>query len=385
MNRLRILHVIRSLDPEAGGPPLMCARLAEAQLALGHVVELGVQAFDPARSVLDPARHLPVRRFGVPGGGERLLSGKVAKAVEEVCRYQHVIHLHGVWDTLLVVAANAAIRAKVPHVVVPHGMLDPWSLGQKRWKKRVGLAVGSGRMLRTAAALHLVYADEAAHARALGVRVSMRAIPNGVSLAEIDPVPEASEFRRSVPELGADPFVLFLGRLHHKKGLDILAAAFARIAARFPTLRLVVAGPDQGAREPFERQIASVNLTGRVHLVGPLYGRQKYAALAAAACFCLPSRQEGFSVAVLEALACRTPVVLSDACHFPEVAEAGVGRVVPLTPDAVADALAAVVADPAARAMGDRGRALVEKQYTWERVAEQTIDLYHSVLPWVQR
>ncbi len=173
------------------------------------------------------------------------------------------------------------------------------------------------------------------------------------------------------------PFGLFLSRLHHKKGLDYLADAFALVAAQFPEARLVVAGPDDGARGPFEQRVRAAGLAGRVHLVGPLYGPAKFAAMVDATCFCLPSRQEGFSVAVTEAMACGLPVVISDACHFPEVAEVGAGEVVPLEGDRVAQALRRVVGDPELRrSMGEAGRQLVRSRFTWPRVAEQCVAAY---------
>src|SRR5205814_797387 len=136
-----------------------------------------------------------------------------------------------------------------------------------------------------------------------------------------------------------------------------------------------------GARADFERRVAAVGLGGRVHLVGPLSGRDKWAALAGAACFCLPSRQEGFSMAILEALACRVPVVVSEACHFPEVAESGAGEVVPLDAAAVAAALGRVLADPeAAGRMGAAGRLLVEGRFTWRRAAERSLETYERAL-----
>jgi glycosyltransferase involved in cell wall biosynthesis len=142
---------------------------------------------------------------------------------------------------------------------------------------------------------------------------------------------------------------------------------------------LVVAGPNDGARADFCQRIAG--LDDRAHLVGSLHGRDKWAALRDAALFCLPSRQEGFSVAILEALASRTPVVISEACHFPEVAEAGAGEIVPLSADSVAGAVARILADPSARGrMGDAGRTLVEKRFTWRRAAETSLCEYERIL-----
>jgi glycosyltransferase involved in cell wall biosynthesis len=165
--------------------------------------------------------------------------------------------------------------------------------------------------------------------------------------------------------------------LHYKKGLDYLADAFRAVAARHPDAHLVVVGPDGGARADFEDRVKAAGLTDRVHVLGPVSAAEKWDALAGAACFCLPSRQEGFSMAILEALAARVPAVVSDACHFPEVAERAAGEVVPLNAAAVAAALDRVLADAdGRRRMGENGRCLVEEKYTWARVAEISVAAY---------
>ena len=354
-NEPRLLHVLQSLDPASGGVAAACSRLAAGQGQAGHGV-------------------LVYARRGRHGPASEAMScmGTLAEAVAEA----DCVHLHGVWDAILFRAALAARRAGVPYVITPHGMLDPWSLAQKGLKKRIALALGYRRMLDQAAALVALHGDEAASFRSLGLRAPVAVVPNGVSLAEVDASP-SEEFRRGVPGLGDAPFVLFLGRLHHKKGLDYLADAFAHGSARAPWAHLVVAGPDEGARGDFERRVSGLGLAGRVHLVGPLFGRSKWAAYSGAACFCLPSRQEGFSVAVLEALASRLPVVLSPACHFPEVEPAGAGLVVPLDPVSIGEALARIVGDQALRErMGRAGRLLVEDRYTWGRVVGLMAEVY---------
>jgi glycosyltransferase involved in cell wall biosynthesis len=183
------------------------------------------------------------------------------------------------------------------------------------------------------------------------------------------------------PELQGAPYVLFLSRLHHKKGLDVLAEAFRLIAGTRSDVHLVVAGPDDGAARDFQARVAGA-LASRVHLVGALYGVEKFAALVDAACFCLPSRQEGFSVAITEAMACHLPVVISDSCHFPEVEAAHAGIITTLDPRAVAAAVLQILDDPAAAGrMGAAGGNLVRERYTWQAVAAQSLVHYRRADP----
>src|SRR5690606_35012763 len=141
-------------------------------------------------------------------------------------------------------------------------------------------------------------------------------------------------------------------------------------------------GPDDGAQGPFQRQVNDLGVHDRVHVVGPLYGEDKLAALRDAACFCLPSRQEGFSIAITEALACGVPCVVSADCHFPEVQEAGAGRITTLEPEDIAGGLMRVLSSPqAAGAMGEAGRQLVRQRFTWPRIASQALDAYTRRTP----
>lgn len=365
---------------------MVATRLAAAQVQLGH--DLAIVCYRVPGSEADIAR----ATAGVPGfervavhaieGGtlERLTAGRARKVLGPLVSAADVVHLHGLWEPLLPVAAALARRAAVPYIVSPHGMLDPWSLAQRRLKKRLALALVHRRMLGSAAFLYVLNRDEARLIEPLRLGTPTRVIPNGVFLEEIDPLPEPGGFYARHAELGGKPFVLFLSRLHYKKGLDILADAFARVARDDADIHLIVAGPDDGARAEFESRVREANLADRVHLVGPLYGREKVQAMVDAACFCLPSRQEGFSVAITEAMACRLPVVISDACHFPEVADAGAGEIVPLDASATGDGLSRVLRDPQRRQrMGAAGRELVESRYTWPRVAELAIQAYASV------
>ena len=366
-----LIHVIESVAGSAGGPPLSASRLARAMSGRGYAVRLLTENPDAPDAVtkdISPFEYT-VEKVPRPRLVELLHQGPARRRIAEVLDGAGFIYLHGVWDPLLLAVAAEAWRAGIPYVVNPHGMLDPWSLAQKRLKKRLALAVAVRRMLNRASAIRTLNRDEAELIGPLKLTAPVRVIPNGVDLAEVKPAPVAV-LESAIPAIAGKPYILFLSRLHYKKGLDYLADAFARIATKFPDLQLLVVGKDDGGAAAFAHRVAELGLTARVHLPGPLYGPTKWAALANCACFCLPSRQEGFSLAILEALASRVPVVISQECHFPEVGEAGAGVVTPLTVEAVAGGLEQVLGNmAAARAMGEAGRQLVEDRYTWTKVA----------------
>lgn len=381
---MRVLHVIPSLDPAGGGPPMVASRLAAAQADLGHEVSVFAYREPEAQARIEAMfQALPCReRIGIVGptrGGriERLLARAAGSQLNGLVADFDILHLHGVWESFLVVAAAAARRAGTPYVVAPHGMLDPWSLAQRKWKKSLALALVHRRMLNGASFLHVLNADERDLLAPLALRTPAEVIPNGVFLGEVDPLPPRGRFRAAHPEVAQDPFVFFMSRLHFKKGLDFLAAAFQIVQREMPSARLVVAGPDGGERATFEARCRALGVHDRTHVVGPLYGAAKFEALVDAAVFCLPSRQEGFSMAITEAMASSVPVVISPACHFPEVADAGAGRIVPLEASQIAAAILELLRDEGERARcGASGRALVTSTYTWPVIARACLDAY---------
>ena len=182
-------------------------------------------------------------------------------------------------------------------------------------------------------------------------------------------------------EMPASLLALFLSRLHPGKGCALLADAFGRVARERPDVSLVVVGDDHGGRAAFEAGAHRHGYAPRLHLIGPLFDERKHAALRDAAVFCLPSHHEGFSMAITEALAWGRPVVISEACHFPEVTAHECGVETALDADQIAEGLLTVLADvDGAEEMGARGRALVFSQYTWPRIAARTVALYHRLL-----
>lgn len=381
MKPLRIVHVYNWLDPGVGGPPRVIAGLAAGQHALGHDVALvssdrprapGVDAFLAAH--LDP---LPPRATVRP---KFFVSIATRRRLDAALRGADVAHLHGIWPPVTLLAGQTCHRLGVPYVLAPHGSLHAAALAEKPWRKRLGFAaLGYAALCRHAAALHLLNADEGRIPPRVPVPARREVIPNGVFPADFErPTPTLDA---ALPALDGAPYVLFLGRLHPGKGCDLLGEAFGRIAARFTDHHLVAIGPDQGGAAALREAAGRHGYRERLHLPGPRFGPAKHAALRHAAVFCLPSRHEGHSVATLEAMGHGRPVVVSAACHVPEVETVGAGRVVALDAAPLAEALATVLEDPAAAdAMGARGRAHVLENHPWPVIAARTIELYRALV-----
>jgi glycosyltransferase involved in cell wall biosynthesis len=298
--------------------------------------------------------------------------------LEETIRTAEIVHMHGLWQIQTRRGARAARSGRVPYLIAAHGMADPWALRHKQWKKRIYLALIEAKNLRRASCLHALSRPEINHFRNIAPWTSVCFVPNGVDLAPFDNLPARSVLEAEHPEIKGKFVLLFFGRAHVKKGLDLLAESLGRIVTDHPELHLVVAGNDDGAWEPFCARMAELALTSRLTYLGHVSGERARQVWGAADAFVLPSYSEGFSIAVLEALACRLPCLITTPCNFPELAAAG--GCIEVTPDV--DTVSQGLRDlleraPAERAsIGQLGRRLVEEQYTWDRQAERLAHVY---------
>jgi glycosyltransferase involved in cell wall biosynthesis len=301
--------------------------------------------------------------------------------LEAVVRSAEVVHMHGLWQAQTRRGARAARSAGVPYLIATHGMVEPWSLRQKALKKKIYTALIEGKNLRRAACLHALSRPEIGQLQAIAPGTPVCFVPNGVDLEPLEDLPPRSVLESEFPELSGKFVLLFLGRLHAKKGLELLAQAFAQVAPDHPELHLILAGKDDGALAPFLRQIGDAGIASRATWAGHVSGERARQLWGAADAFVLPSHSEGFSMAVLEALVCRLPVLITTACHFPDLGVADGGIIVEPTAGGVTEGLRGLLERaPAERAeLGRKGRALVEREYTWERQGQRLASVYRWV------
>ena len=300
--------------------------------------------------------------------------------------HAHMLHIHAMWENVLHHAARAAQRKKIPYVVTAHGMLDPWSLAQRHyWSKKALLAWRVRRNLKRAAALHFTSVTERDLTNPLKLRARAIVEPNGIDLREFDQLPPAGTFAARYSQLRGRPFLLFLSRLHPKKGLDLLIPAFAKIAteAAMANVMLVLAGPDSdGYLLEVQKMIQRHQLADRVLLPGMLTGQDRIAALAEAAMFVLPSYQENFGIAVVDALAAGTPVIISDQVNIhADISAAGVGGVVPTQIDPLAAAMLQWMQNTEQREQAARLTPdFVRDRYDWMQIARRWRRHYEEIL-----
>jgi len=301
--------------------------------------------------------------------------------LETVVRSAEVVHMHGLWQGHTRRGARTARGASVPYLISPHGMAEPWAMRHKAWKKRIYTALVEGKNLRRASCLHALSRPEIGHLRALAPETPICFVPNGVNLAPFENLPDRSLLEAEFPELAGKFLLLFFGRIHLKKGLDLLAQALATVRNDHPDVHVLLAGNDDGALGPFLDRMAAFDLSSQVTWVGHVSGERARQVWGAADAFVLPSYSEGFSMAILEALGSRLPALITTACHFPELAEAEGGIVVPPTTDGVTLGLRDLLErSPAERTeLGLAGRALVEQKYTWDQQTSRLAEVYRWV------
>lgn len=286
-----------------------------------------------------------------------------------------LFHDSGLWWSHNHAISQHAHRAGIPVVVSTRGMLAPWAMRHKRWRKTVAWRLYQRRDLVRADAIHATSPEEVAHVAALNIGHQAVLIPNGADLPPGDPGP------RSAGSGDGPRKAVFLGRLHPVKGLPLALEAWDRL--RPAGWRFEIAGPDEdGYRAVLQDRIDAHGLQDCVSLVGGVDGTAKSELLRSADLFILPSHSESFGMVVAEALAHRLPVLTTDAVPWPDLERVDCGWRVPVSADGLARGLAAAtdVTDTTRADMGNRGHDLVRDRFSWESVAQRFLDLYSSVL-----
>jgi glycosyltransferase involved in cell wall biosynthesis len=370
---LRAVHIIAGLDPAHGGPsysvPRLCEALAAAgaETALFSLVSGCGEGRDRAPNGVEE-RRFPWDFARVPILRDFHWSCAFSRALGERAAAADVIHDHGLWLMPNVQAGWAARRAAKPLVVSPRGMLAASALAFSRSKKRAFWSLFQGPAFRHAASFHATSEQEYEEIRAFGLAQPVAVIGNGIDLPELVAMNGPSR----------DRVVLSLGRIHPKKGLDRLLRAWARVESLYPEWRLRIIGPSEGGHEEELQGLARALGLRRASIEGPVYGEGKLAAHRAAELFVLPTANENFGLALAEALANAMPAISTKGAPWSGLEREGCGWWIDPEIEAMATALTRAMALPreSLKAMGAKGRAWMARDFSWDRVARDVLDLY---------
>lgn len=293
-----------------------------------------------------------------------------------------VVHTHTIFSPLISITHWICQFHRIPYITTPHGMLEPWALSYKAWKKRLYYFLIERPAIQQASAIQGLASSEVNNIKSLNIKVPIILVPNGIHRREFETISDSNIFYKQFPATQNKTLILFLGRIDPKKGLDLLAPAFAKIHQQFPQTHLVVAGPDSIGFLPTTRNyFARAGCLDAVTFTGMLTGSIKQAAFAAASLYVAPSYSEGFSMSVLEGMASGLPCIITTGCNFPEAATANVAHVVDIKAEAITSALIECLSNPEqAKEMGNRAREFIFQNYTWEQAAKKLIQVYKSRL-----
>ncbi|WP_170314761.1 glycosyltransferase [Aquibium carbonis] len=367
MNPLRIAHTMASLDSQASGPAYSVPALAKGQARLGAFVELHALGGSPNHAMegLDDRRHRsdlvcwPVlSTLGVSRG---------MRVALRAGRFD-ILHTHGLWRMPNVYAAPGARL-----VMAPRGMLAPAALAFSAGRKRIFLALAQGAALRAADMFHATSEGEYDDIRRFGLRQPVAVIPNGVAVPPTQAVARGAEHGRTI---------LSLGRIHPVKGLDTLLEAWARVEPDAPDWALHIVGPDEGGHASELAALQRRLGLQRVRIHPPVHGAARDARMAAADLFVLSSRSENFAMTVAESLAVGVPVISTKGAPWPGLEANRCGWWIDHGPESLARTLALAISlsDDERRAMGSRGRAWMEREFSWDRMAAMSLAAYAWLL-----
>jgi glycosyltransferase involved in cell wall biosynthesis len=381
---MRILIITPYISPTYGGTSKAVAEIVESLASLNVEVDLvttnanGVTCLEIPLNTWITKNGYRVCYFPSWHKNDLVFSHLLISWLFHHVADYDIVHTHTIFSPLMSFVHWICQIRKIPYLMTPHGMLDPWALAYKAWKKKLYLNLFEKASLKSAKFIQVLATAEADCVNSLGLQQSVL-VPNGIHCYDFQSLPNPNIFFNKFPQIRDKTLILFLGRIDPKKGLDLLASAFAKVHQKFPQTHLIVAGPDSiGFLPTVETYFQQAGCLDVVTFTGMLTGELKLAALAATSLYVAPSYSEGFSMSVLEGMASGLPCVITTGCNFPEAKE--VAHVVEINADAIGNALIECLNNPQeSKLMGLNARKFIFDNYTWQEVARKLLHLYSAI------
>ena len=364
---LRALHIVGGLDQADGGPAYSVPRLCQSLRDQGidaEIYTLGKKQEDACQA------HFSGQSFKrIPLLKQLKLSSSLRAALRRNAPHAHVIHSHGLWIAPNIYAGKVATALHKPLVVSPRGMLSPGALRFSAKKKQAMWQLWQGPAYANAAAWHATSRLEADEIRDFGIRAPIAIIPNGIDLPDQTAKHQVEKEQRTV---------LFLSRIHPKKGISRLLEAWRQLAGAHPDWQMVIAGPDEGGHLAELKKMVRQDNIQRVTFSGPVYGEVKASLLADADVFVLPTLSENFGIAVAEALAAGIPSIVTTGAPWQGLQTNKCGWWIEQGIEPMRKALTEALTLPASerQAMGLRGREWMRREFGWEAIGRDMKEVY---------
>ena len=363
---MNVMQVVESLNPEAGGPARSVPSLGEAIQRVGADVQLYVN-----NKEMDSASDRVTQTISLPINPIRKLNATVQELREQQAN-NLLIHNHGIWLPLNHHACVTAKRFNIPLIISPRGMLEPWALSYRSWKKTIAWHLYQRRDLQAATVLHATSKQEAKNIQSLGFHLPIAMIPNGVNIPDLLKPPKQDQKLKTA---------LFLSRVHPKKGLINLVHAWAKVCPA--NWRVIIAGPDEsGHRAEVEQVIKQLGLTNIFKCIGSVKDQDKWELYSQSDLFILPTYSENFGIVIAEALACGTPVITTKGAPWAELDEHKCGWWIDIGIDPLQKAISEAVhlSVEERQNMGKRGQKLIKKKYSWNQIGHSMLAVYSWML-----
>jgi glycosyltransferase involved in cell wall biosynthesis len=380
---MRVLHVTPYFAPAYyyGGPPSSILGLCQGLQEHGVDVEVlttsanGRDRLPPEVVDRNEFEGVPVHYLNWAFPRRFFGASHLHDSLRRALTRANLIHLHGLWNVPVWMASLACRHYGQPFVVSPRGMLDPGSLAFRRWRKKLSFQAIERHYLKRAQFLHATSEQEESNLEGLELGRPVVRIPNGVSLPDN---PRRVDVRARFGLREEDVLVLYLGRLHPTKRLDLLVSSMERVTARHSLANLLLAGREDGVSP---QRVVNFGKSGRVRWIGEVDTDTKWSLLAEAAMLVLCSDSESFGMCVVEAMAAGTPVVVTKTVPWAAVAARGCGLWVEQTIEGLVYGIEHLLDHPEeAQFMGQRGKQLVQEKYSWRGVAREMTEAYQDAV-----
>ncbi len=387
---MKILHTVSGIWKHTGGPaeviPLLCQHLL-AQGAEVSIATLNGEFSDA--TLASKAAGVKLHSFPIRFRCKPWYSAAIRHELRELIKDADIVHGNGMWEYTNWCTGSEAIRQRKPYITSFQGSImhtrKNWTLRHKLvWK------LLDGRYVQKASCLHACTQEELMSIRSVGLTNPVALIPNGVEVWSLLP---QDTIKRLVPEFTGKKIFLFLSRIHPGKGVFDLVEAWRDLNPCPDERQLILAGPGLSVHiEQLKKLIRSNGENGRITYIGPCFGKRRIAAFQACDVFVLPSYTENFGLVVGEALASGKPVIATHGVPWPDLAEYQCGWWIPNGVSTLVDSLRRAInaSDEQRLAMGQRGRALIMKKYSWPQIARQMKQTYEWILgggsspPWIE-